>query len=163
VRLARGLAGGVAAAGALVAFDRLEAAWLGRPAVYAPTRIAGGLADRWLGVVLGDRDRRVAGALLRAGYGAALGVAAAALPLSPRVRPWAFGLAVALAERFLLPAARATPPASRWSAAERWLLVPHAVAFAWACEAALAAERRWTAPRPAARGIDASGRRDQLR
>lgn len=87
-----GLAGGLAAGGAALAgFDRLETAWLGRPAVYAPTEIAGRLAHRWAGVVLGKGDRELAGAVLRVGYGASLGAAQAALPLPALVRPWRSG------------------------------------------------------------------------
>jgi len=128
------LAGAVGTA-AIGLSDRLERAWLGRPQVYAPERIAARL--------LGLRSRgpaRAAGVLLRWSYGLLIGTVWNRLLPGRGRGTWrravGLGAAILAFELVALPALGATPPLRRWRRAEGALLAWHTQVFGFAEEAA---------------------------
>ncbi len=117
-----GLAGTLALAGSTVLRNRL----LGRAPPYAAHTLATRLAAR-LGWRLSSRGAQVAGGLMRLGYGTALGLLFTRLGGRwavhyPTVAGGLLGASVLLFEHLAFPWLGVTPPASRWTPAERALL-----------------------------------------
>jgi hypothetical protein len=116
------LTGTLALAGSTVLRNRL----LGRAPPYAAHTLATRLAGR-LGWKLSSGGAQVAGGLMRLGYGTALGLLFTRLGgrwavHHPTVAGGMLGAAVLLFEHLAFPWLGVTPPASRWTRAERVLL-----------------------------------------
>ncbi|HVU49720.1 MAG TPA: hypothetical protein VHL80_03480 [Polyangia bacterium] len=127
---------GLAGTLVLELMERFERRVLGRPPLYASTRIAARLAGR-LGVSLGPTGARIAGGLLRWSYGPALAVARARLagpPTRSVARALGFGAAIYAFELVALPALGATPPLRAWPRTEVVSLAAHTLAFALGSE-----------------------------
>lgn len=161
---AAGLLAGTAGTATLSAFERVEAAILGRRLpVYAAANVGGGLARRWLAGTMLPRAEVRFGYLLRWLYGATLGLLfirlRPVLPPRPLAAGLCFGAGVFAFEVAVMPAVAATPPIRKWPRAERSLLVLHTAAFGVAT--ALAAEaipRRADTSNEAQRGQGAGSR-----
>jgi hypothetical protein len=138
--LGRGLVAGLVGTAVLALADGIEERARGRPAVYAPSRIAPRLARHLGGRVPAGRER-LAGQLMRWPYGGAWGALLAGLAPS---LPWPLnglllGTALAGFELCALPLSGATPRASRW---EREELVTDLL-NCWLYGLATAAVQRW--------------------
>ncbi|HZV52848.1 MAG TPA: hypothetical protein VFD49_24180 [Candidatus Dormibacteraeota bacterium] len=118
-RLVCGVAAGLAGTAVLAMADRIEERARGRPAVYAPSRIAAGLADRF-GRRLPAGGARIAGQLMRWPYGGAWGALLAGLapPLPWPLNGLLLGTALAGFELGALPLSGLTPRLTRWNGEE---------------------------------------------
>ncbi|MBF5046517.1 hypothetical protein FGE12_29145 [Aggregicoccus sp. 17bor-14] len=138
----QGLAAGLCGTLGISAVEAVRDRLLGHRAPYAASRIAERLAWRLARVRLSPRAARWSGTALRYGYGPLLGVLQARAsrhtarwPLP--ARGLAAGAALSAMERLTLPLTGATPPARRWSRAERLALPLQALAFGLVTAAAL--------------------------
>ncbi|HEY3446461.1 MAG TPA: hypothetical protein VGK67_08845 [Myxococcales bacterium] len=117
---------GAAATYALARFERLATRWLGAAPVFSPERIAARALTR-------ESVAKAAGAVLRAGYGPALGLAWTSAPAWRRLqwplRALLAGVGTFAVELFAMPVSGATPPLSTWSRSEVALLLGQTLVF----------------------------------
>jgi hypothetical protein len=138
--LGRGLVAGLAGTAVLALADGIEERARGRPAVYAPSRIAPRLAHRLGGQVPTGRER-LAGQLMRCPYSGTWGALPAGLapPLPWPLNGLLLGTVLAGFELCALPLSGATPRPSRWGREE----LSTNLLNCWLYGLATAAAHRW--------------------